>query len=451
MLRRFCRLTFPALLATSTVLACSAANPSTLHVESPVASAGHDSLVIESKSSAPAAPVYSSSDLGYNPSEAQHFDQLTYTPWLHFDKPAQGRLVARGIVALPIFSGYATGLSDIYRSDLPVWITADAILHALHWSHAETIGLFERQVLVPELTKILDAARKSIGLLKTDNKTRAEIDVYLTVAASLIHGRNLPCVAGGDTAAAWRTISGILRAEGTSGFELFGRTMIQPLEVYEVRGHYLKEVELQRFFRARKWLSRTALPLVEVRDGITRVNHDLVAIARLLSQLVLRGSGRAYDRMSRAESELVGPPALLGPLDMSTVAVAENATGATDESDVLALLDALDRATGARPPRPETDPAQAVMPGYSAVPIAEFGQEHRSTTTWLHATVGPPHPVIVAVEGRQRPRVFVGMVASYQSFLSERVLDEQRWYEQGWAQAKVPDWYAPLYTGPPVP
>ena len=699
MLRRSWRLTVA--LVTLTLPACSAVHRAEGNGASP-STPRHAPAVAEIDANASPPHVESSSDLGYRPREALYFERLSYVPWLRFGKSAQARLAARGIVALPLYGGYATGLSDIYKSDLPVWITADAILHALRWSHAETVGLLEKQVLAPELTKMLDAARSSVRFLKTNAATKAELDVYLTVAASLAHGKNLPCVAGGETQFAWRITSEIVRAEGTTSFALFGRNDVQQLEAYAVRGHYLKEVELQRYYRARKWLSRTALPLVEVRDGVAHVNLDMVSIARILSQLVLRGTSRSYRRMSQVESELVGPPALLGPSDMSTVAVAERGTGgASDETDGPALLDALERATGARPPKPEAgawvefalagrrqvpedvvlqlyasqpparvadvndvplaeqigyavlghdralswstaseamtgrlhearrqinetvaaqedrssywrwvgalrrlgepvspsspgaalaetedwsrrllntqlagwtlarrdsslyleparvfvscefpdafvdpypafweelrawiaqirqtvrryklsgdearrvlrwsqdaegivsrlgqiaqrqttgepiravdlawinemvrinpvdcagtvrtaagwythlfvDPAQAVMPGYSAAPIAEVGREHRGTTAWLHATVGPPHAVVIAVEGSREPRVFVGMVASYQSFLSERPMDDQVWYQEGWAQASVPDWYAPLYESPPV-
>lgn len=694
-----------AVVLTSMVLACT-----TVHRPAPPHSArsvAPSPTMVKIKAAGdgqpPPAPALDSLDLGYDPLEAQYVDRLGYTYWLRFGKSAKARLATRGIVALPVHNGYATGLSDIFKADLPVWITADAILHALHWSHAETMGLFESQVLAPALIRILDKARASTRFLPTDRATKADVDVYLTVAASLARGKNMPCVAGGDTQAAWRIISEILRADGSSSFTLFGRTAVQQLEAYAVHGHYLKEVELQRFYRVRKWLSRTALPLVEVRDGTTHVNRDLFAVAQLLSKLVLSSSRGDYQRMTQAESALVGPPALLGPLDLSNLTVhGIGNSGATDASDSAVLLDALERSTGTRPSRPGAgawvefalsgrrqvpedvvtqlyvsqppqrvvdandapiaeqigyavlghdralswstddarrmgqlraarasvdarfaergvrssywtwmgalrklrdplpaaspgarlagtedwsrrmlntqlagwtvarrdsslyleparvfiscefpdafvdpypafwdalrawivqvresvtrhklsgnkarrvlswtqdaeeivarlgdiarrqalgdpirdvdlawlnemvqidpvdcagtvrtasgwytklfvDPSQAVMPGYSAAPIAQLGQEHAGERAWLHATVGPPHAVAIAIDGPHKPRVFVGMVATYQSFLADRVMDEQTWYKEGWSQAETPDWYAPLYEGPTEP
>jgi hypothetical protein len=54
--------------------------------------------------------------------------------------------------AYPTFMyGYAT----IYAQDLPVYISADSILYAVHRSYDSILMDLERQVLVPELRSLL--------------------------------------------------------------------------------------------------------------------------------------------------------------------------------------------------------------------------------------------------------------------------------------------------------
>ncbi|HEY3999826.1 MAG TPA: DUF3160 domain-containing protein, partial [Candidatus Xenobia bacterium] len=70
--------------------------------------------------------------------------------------PEQLELVEKhGFVSGETRNTYIDGLVDLYAADLPLFITVDSILHALHRSFEDILSLIEAEVLLPELAVIL--------------------------------------------------------------------------------------------------------------------------------------------------------------------------------------------------------------------------------------------------------------------------------------------------------
>lgn len=72
------------------------------------------------------------------------------------------RLLARRGFALlrDVYPSFGTALYDIFRNDQPLFVTTDALLHALHKSFGEILPELEAGYLAPLLIEVLDATRR---------------------------------------------------------------------------------------------------------------------------------------------------------------------------------------------------------------------------------------------------------------------------------------------------
>ncbi|GAB1371536.1 hypothetical protein MASR1M45_15980 [Candidatus Kapaibacterium sp.] len=83
---------------------------------------------------------------------------------------------------------------DIFIKDMPVYISSDAILQALHFSFNKILVKFEYTHIIPNLDSALSKIKNELSLLKTNNKPEIykkavnDADVYLTVAHKLLTG-----------------------------------------------------------------------------------------------------------------------------------------------------------------------------------------------------------------------------------------------------------------------
>ena len=55
------------------------------------------------------------------------------------------------------FDSFGRALNDVYKKDLPVFVTTDAIIHALHYSYDHLLMDPELDILKPTLAAFLDA------------------------------------------------------------------------------------------------------------------------------------------------------------------------------------------------------------------------------------------------------------------------------------------------------
>jgi hypothetical protein len=180
----------------------------------------------------------------------------------------------------------------IYRRDLPVLITTDSILHAMHRSFDNVLMAMEYSLLAPALKKILaemhSRLRADLSNHRGDEALRdnlADVDLYLTVARNLLAGTlaeadcrpilERDCPPPGEAwgaevlgpeadldanAKAKAVIRVILAAKEDATISLYGRRTSKEPTIdwtqFLPRGHYTKNVELSRYFRAMMWLGR---------------------------------------------------------------------------------------------------------------------------------------------------------------------------------------------------
>lgn len=204
---------------------------------------------------------------------------------------------------------FHAGYREVFKNHQPVYVTADAVLHAWHASYEAILIELETTALVPALQAMLDGLRTHLRQASGDDRARADVDSYLAVGLSLLTGRNEPPVAGGDAALIASAL--VQQATAASGLELdlFGTRRMFDFSMLMPRGHYTRSAQLAQYFRAMSWLGRVEIRLAhKARQGAPwQVDRRALAAAAVLASLFtpeVRARWRSIDATLAA---LVGP------------------------------------------------------------------------------------------------------------------------------------------------
>ena len=161
---------------------------------------------------------------------------------------------------------YTYGYHEIFQSQLPVYITADSIFHAIFASHDAVIEALERNRLAPMLEQAFNEMHCALGAASAEfpRETSRDLDLYLLVGRRLSGDPNVHS-AFGDASVEREATAIIAQLTAASGIEtitLFGRPRSVDFTQYRPRGHYAKDDMQQGYFRAAMWASRLELNLV---------------------------------------------------------------------------------------------------------------------------------------------------------------------------------------------
>ncbi|HEV7554500.1 MAG TPA: DUF3160 domain-containing protein, partial [Kofleriaceae bacterium] len=108
----------------------------------------------------------------------------------------QARLARDGFVvpARLGYDDYTSAYSDIHRGQLPVFVTADSILHAIYISHDQLVAKLEHELLITRLDHALGAMHCALALAAASYPPDVadDLDEYLAVARSLLAGDTVP-------------------------------------------------------------------------------------------------------------------------------------------------------------------------------------------------------------------------------------------------------------------
>ncbi len=190
----------------------------------------------------------------------------------------EDRQLARDGFVVPArlgYDDYASAYSDIHRGQLPVFVSVDSILHAVYASHDQLVGSLEKGKLLAHLDAALGAMHCALPLAANDYPADVanDVDLYLTVARTLLASNSqtsccdeVPSELGKVDAAAQNIVKLILASGPLTEIELFGRKRSFDASQYTPRGHYAGDSDLEQYFHAAMWLSRTELNLVS-RDS----------------------------------------------------------------------------------------------------------------------------------------------------------------------------------------
>jgi hypothetical protein len=217
-------------------------------------------------------PAPATQPLSYDPATASGLD-LIQRSTLGLNDAELATLTKHGFVISrrQAFPSFAYGYKSIYTEDLPVYVSADSILEAVHRSFDLLLKGTEEAVLVDELTRMLAGMRDNIARSSLDAGTRKDADLYLTVAESLIRGSVVAPTAGASSSKVSELFELATTAGAPEPVTLFGVTRDEDFSQFKPRGHYADSERLQRYFRAMTWLGRVDLRLIETQGNGTQV------------------------------------------------------------------------------------------------------------------------------------------------------------------------------------
>jgi hypothetical protein len=287
------------------------------------------------------------SAVGYDPTQAEFMD-LIQASSLALSASEQTTLAEKGFVISrwEQFPTFTNGYERIYADDLPVYVSADSIIHAVHRSYDEILKLIEVASLIPSLRSMLRSMRGALPSAAVPDTARADADFYLTVAAGLLDGEVVAPTAG---ASADEVTSFVQAAEAASGMEeveLFGVHRWVDFSQMTPRGHYRDTPELEQYFRTMMWLGRIDFRLLEAQPVGTQVFHRRQLEGTLaLRELMTEAARSEWATLFDTIGAFVGEPDsmtlpelddLMADLGISTAAGLEDLS---DERIAQAIMD----------------------------------------------------------------------------------------------------------------
>jgi hypothetical protein len=281
--------------------------------------------------------------LAYDPAAAAGMDRIQASS-LRLDEAEIGMLKRNGFVITDRnhFPTFTYGYRTIYADHLPLYVSADSILEAVHRSYDEILTTIESRSLIPTMSSLLGGMHAALSTMP-DDETRRDLDLYLSIARSLLAGSNQPPTAGGSAASFAEIMSAVSSASGVVRVSLFGKSRDEDFSQFVPRGHYADSDELKRYFRAMMWLGRTDFRLLETKpDGARVLNRRQVEATFAIRELLDETRMKAY----RAVDDTIR--AFVGEQDYFTVdqvePLAQN-LGITRRADLAGLSD-VDLARG---------------------------------------------------------------------------------------------------------
>ncbi|HET7544101.1 MAG TPA: DUF3160 domain-containing protein [Polyangiaceae bacterium] len=217
----------------------------------------------------------------------------------------------------------ASAYYAIFTRDLPLLVTTDSILHALHRSYDAILAELETSAfsaaLALTLAKSHESLRRAPHTPRALDASYGDVDLYLTVAQNLLAGPEnaaqsqralpVPSLLGNDARA--KAILRQIAALSPAKSELYGGRRVIDYSQFKARGHYSASPELTRYFQALMWLGRadTAFVLAPP-DKSTGLQVDAERELRSATLLALAvehsGELESFEAMARTIDFLVG-------------------------------------------------------------------------------------------------------------------------------------------------
>ncbi len=243
----------------------------------------------------------------------------------------------------------------IFHCDLPVMVTTDAILHALHMSYDDILYDLEDQYLNPEMRQILEQLYSSYPLIREKyavypelDSSLGDLDLYVTIAYSLIQGaqESPRFVTPEKVDSVWNAI----QTEDFAWIRLFsGAERMIDFSQFTVRGHYDNNV-LRDYFKAMMWLGRidfqlTMPPGSELSSqDISRMNIDAFLMNELIDAANVRQGLTRIDDILQFfvnESDNLTPAEYLAVLQELVLTSAVDLLDDTVYANLIAMLKSL--------------------------------------------------------------------------------------------------------------
>nr|WP_261208388.1 DUF3160 domain-containing protein [Laspinema sp. D2d] len=156
---------------------------------------------------------------------------------------------------------FAKAFFRVYRNDLPVFISADALLHAWHRSYDGILEELEEGSLFIYGWRMVKGLRQQLHLKRDEYPKNSfslrvahELDYFLEVACSLFSKKVEIKSLFEQEDRIDRTLKNIALSETVDTIEFLGQEYDLDFSLFKPRGHYENSNILKRYFRAMIWL-----------------------------------------------------------------------------------------------------------------------------------------------------------------------------------------------------
>lgn len=283
--------------------------------------------------------------LPYDPAQAVNLSLIQASP-LKLVQNELNVLAQRGFALSPRqqFGTFFQGYAAIYASHLPLFVSADSVLHAVHRSYDKILMAIESGVLIGALDQLLVEMQKGLSAAQAAGwsaETVADVDEYLAVGRGLLGSAATAApVAGGSAARIDALIKLATQGRGLSPVQLFGQDRDLDFSQFTLRGHYDtggSNPALERYFRASMWLGRTDLPLLSYEKTGVKFHRRPFAAALLMADLASPAPASVpWTTLDQTLRAFVGESDNMAPPD---VALLRAKAGAATSRDLLSRTD----------------------------------------------------------------------------------------------------------------
>jgi hypothetical protein len=273
---------------------------------------------------------------------------------LRLDADEQRTLARNGFVVTErkTYPTFADAWLSVYKADLPLFVSADALLHALHRSYDSILAILEQEVLGARLDTLLRGMRARLSGAEgaaLSAPVRADVDVVTTVALRLLETTPAPTVVASNEALVAAIVEKAQSAVGADTASLFGRAPEIDWSQFRPRGHYaqggrvalgggIPPVSLAEYFRASMWLGRTDMRLtISERGGPQRLDRRALEDAYGVRAVMGEAEMAAWRALDTAMAALVGERDAAAPPDLDALA---RDLGAASERERSKIADA---------------------------------------------------------------------------------------------------------------
>jgi hypothetical protein len=248
------------------------------------------------------------------------------------------------------FPGFTYGYNSIYADDLPLFVSADSILNAVHRSYDAILAAVETGSLRPTLRALLEGMRAKISagaLASFGTDTVKDIDLYLAVPLGLLTGTAPTPVAGASTTEIANLLGLANAATGTATISLFGvNRENEDFSQFKPRGHYTDSADLGTYFKAMMWLGRIDFRMIETQPDGTQTFRRRQFDGALALSTVVNGDDALvakWQQIARLLDAFVGEPDSMQVTDFSALlarlsASNAGAVAAIADNDVAAAI-----------------------------------------------------------------------------------------------------------------
>jgi len=292
-------------------------------------------------------------DLGYTVSEANFYDLVKEATGLTIDEEERVHENGFAVSQRINYQSFGDAYLDFFYKDLPVFISTDSILQALHSSYDLILADIEERVLMDKLELILSKAQSALPQIIPDSTTGIMADAYhdlyvfYTVARMLLDRHTSPLsllpswiVDDMDISedpevqalfaraqAIFDEVWALLDCIDRQSFEcvdIFGEERKIDFSQFQPRGHYTRSEEFERYFRAMIWLGRIDFRVEDPRQLLD---------AYLIWRSVEKGGVRAeWEDMDKIIGLMVGEP---DAMNLRGIAMLMEEAGVNAPEDLL--------------------------------------------------------------------------------------------------------------------